>query len=140
MTTTDSATMASNLLVLEAYEYVKRDQTDLYEEMGRKIDQQVHDSEPGMLVHALTKISEDETESVYRWLEVFENAAALKAHFDNPAVQAHVEKMNQGVLSGQTEIVLYTDWDETQKDDWREAFSGVKLVFAPTITSFYVKR
>lgn len=140
MTSTHSATMARNMLALEAYEYVKRGQTDLYETMAEEIDQKVQDSEPGMLVHALTKISEDETETVYRWLEVFENAEALKAHIENPAVVAHIEKMNNGVLSGPTEIVLYTDWNETQKAHWREVFAGAKLVFAPTLSGFYVKR
>lgn len=140
MTNKDSETMAPNMLALEAYEYVKRDQTELYETMAEEIDQKVHDSEPGMLVHALTKISEDETETIYRWLEVFENAEALKAHIEYPSVVAHIEKMIGGVLSGPTEIVLYTDWNETQKAHWRDVFAGAKLVFAPTLSGFYVKR
>lgn len=140
MTSKDTETMAPHILALEAFEYVKRDQTDTYEAMAEEIDRKVQESEPGMLVHALTKISEDETETIYRWLEVFENAEALKAHIENPAVVAHIAKMNDGVLSGPTEIVLYTDWNETQKAHWREVFAGTKLVFAPTLSGFYVKR
>ena len=140
MTSKDSETMAPHILALEAFEYVKRDQTDTYEAMAEEIDRKVQESEPGMLVHALTKISEDESETIYRWLEVFENAEALKAHIENPAVVAHIAKMNDGVLSGPTEIVLYTDWNETQKAHWREVFAGAKLVFAPTLSGFYVKR
>ena len=140
MTHKDTETTASNILALEAFEYVKRDQTEIYEAMAEEIDRKVQESEPGMLVHALTKISEDERETIYRWLEVFENPAALKAHIENPAVVAHIAKLNDGVLSGPTEIVLYTDWDEAHKAHWRDVFAGAKLVFAPTLSGFYLKR
>jgi len=128
------------LFVLEAFEHVHNGQIETYEQMGKLIDDQVRDTEPGMLVHALTKVSVNADETIYRWLEIFDGANALEAHLSNPAVTSHIEKMNNGVLSGPTDIVIYADWSEDQKEHWRGILAGANLTFAPMITGFFVAR
>lgn len=142
MTTLANNTPAedSPLLVLEAFEHVHHAQTQVYEQMGRTIDKHVKDTEPGMLVHALTKVSENNQETLYRWLEVFDGEKALEAHISNPGVISHIETMNNGILSGPTDIVIYADWSDAVKARWQETFAGANLTFAATITGFYIAR
>lgn len=128
------------ILVLEAFEHVHKGRVADYERMGSVIDDQVKETEPGMLVHALTKISESDEEAVYRWLEVFDGEQAFEKHLSNPHVIKHVGAMNDGVLCGETELVIYSDWTEDRKDHWRAKISGVKLTFAPMLTSFFLNR
>jgi len=71
---------------LEAFERVPKSKAAEYEQLSRDTDLEVKRSEPGHLIHAQTKIAEDENEIVYRWLEIYKDADALKAHFDNPVV------------------------------------------------------
>ena len=130
---------APQLFALEAFEHVKKDMIGEYERMGSKIDRQVKETEPGMLVHALTKVSENDQRAVYRWLEIFETPEALQAHLDNPPVKAHIKKLNSGVLSGPSHIIIYADWDKAQKDYWRKTFGDI-LTFAPMKTGFFLKR
>lgn len=137
---TNSVTEKSTLLVLEAFEHVHNDQTQAYELMGKSIDELVKNTEPGMLVHALTKVSENEDETLYRWLEVFDGEKALETHINNPHVISHIEAMNKGVLSGTTDIVIYADWSEAVQAQWRETFAGANLTFAAMITGFFVAR
>ncbi len=130
---------APKMFALEAFEHVKKDMIGEYEQMALKIDQQVKETEPGMLVHALTKVSENDQRAVYRWLEIFETPEALQAHLDNPPVQAHIKKLNSGILSGPSHIIIYADWDKGQKDYWRQIFGDI-LTYAPMNTGFFVKR
>ena len=130
---------APQMFALEAFEHVKKDMIGEYERMGLKIDREVKETEPGMLVHALTKVSENDKEAVYRWLEIFETPEALQAHLDNPPVKAHIKKLNSGVLSGPSDIIIYADWDKAQKDYWRQTFGDI-LTYAPMKTGFFVKR
>lgn len=130
---------ATRMFALEAFEHVKKDMIGEYERMALKIDQQVKETEPGMLVHALTKVSENDREAVYRWLEIFETPEALQAHLDNPPVKAHIDKLNSGILSGPSDIIIYADWDKDQKDYWRKTFGDI-LTFAPMITGYFLKR
>ncbi|MCG8491093.1 MAG: antibiotic biosynthesis monooxygenase [Sneathiellales bacterium] len=131
---------SSAILALEAFEHVHTERTAEYEVMGQDIDDRVRETEPGMLVHALTKISSSETETTYRWLEVFENPKALQAHLDNPHVQNHIAKLGNGILSSPTEIVIYADWDDQQKAYWTELFGADNLEFAPLKSGFFLKR
>lgn len=128
------------IVALEAFEHVHNDRVAEYLELGNLIDDQVKASEPGMLVHALTTASENGSETVFRWLEVFENAAALDAHLSNPFVVAHIEKLNDGILSGATDLVIYSDWDDALRGDWSNKLSGANLSFAPMHTGFFLKR
>ncbi len=127
------------MFALEAYEHVNKDMIAEYEKMGLKIDREVKETEPGMLVHALTKVSENDKRAVYRWLEIFETPEALQAHLDNPPVQAHIKKLNSGILSGPSHIIIYADWDKAQKDYWRKTFGDI-LTYAPMKTGFFLKR
>jgi len=129
-----------SILAMEAFEHVHNDRVAEYLAMGNLIDDQVRESEPGMLVHALTTASENGKETVFRWLEVFENAAALDAHLSNPYVVAHIEKLNSGVLSGPTDLVIYADWDDALRSAWASKLSGANLSFAPMHTGFFLKR
>jgi len=130
---------APQMFALEAYEHVNKDKIAEYEKMGLKIDREVKETEPGMLVHALTKVSENDKRAVYRWLEIFETPEALQAHLDNPPVQAHIKKLNSGILSGPSHIIIYADWDKAQKDYWRKTFGDI-LTYAPMKTGFLLKR
>lgn len=130
----------SKMFALEAFEHVNIDQIPVYEKMGLLIDKQVNETEPGMLVHALTKVSQDENEAVYRWLEVFESPEALQAHLDNPLVKVHIEKLTSGVLSGKSDIVIYASWDDKQIAYWTDVFSGTNFTYAPLETGFFVSR
>ncbi|MEO1250389.1 MAG: antibiotic biosynthesis monooxygenase [Pseudomonadota bacterium] len=129
-----------SILALEAFEHVHNGRVAEYLEMGNLIDDQVRETEPGMLVHALTTSSESGSETVFRWLEVFENAAALDAHLSNPHVVAHIAKLNDGILSAPTDLVIYGDWNDSLKNDWANKLSGANLSFAPMHTGFFLKR
>ena len=48
-----------------------------------------------MLIHVQTKVSENEHEVVYRWLEAYEKFEDLQAHQKNEHVQAHMKKKEQ---------------------------------------------
>lgn len=136
----DAPSLATNILVLEAFEHVHTDKVEDYERMGSAIDDLVKATEPGMLVHALTKVSKTDQEVVYRWLEVFDSEMALEKHVSNPHVIAHIAAMNQGVLAGETELVIYCDWDDNQKAYWNKKVSGAKLTFAPMLSGFFLAR
>lgn len=127
----------STLLVLEAFEYMHSDKVDTYIELGRAIDDKVEASEPGMLVHALTLVSQHENESVFRWLEVMDSEAALEAHLSNPHVLAHIEKMSQGILTKPTKLTIYCDWENALKEKWFAKLGTENLTFAPLKASFF---
>lgn len=129
-----------HIFALEAFEYVHNDRVLDYEAMGSIIDDQVKVSESGMLVHALTKISEDASETTFRWLEIFENSDALEAHVSNPCVIQHIEKLSDDILSNRTKIVIYADWNNELKAYWHEKLSGALLVFADMKTGFFLSR
>ena len=124
------------LFFLEAYEHVHKDKTQQYEQMSLDIDNKVKETEPGMLIHAQTKVSENEQEVVYRWLEVFEKYEDMEAHLQSKFVQAHIQGLNDGVVCAPTELVIYCDWDEAQKAPWRESL-GEALTFAPLVNAFF---
>lgn len=136
----DTTPNDNKIVVLEAFEHVYNEQESRYLELAQIIDDQVRETEPGMLVHALTKSIENNVETVFRWLEVFENSNALEAHINNVYVAAHIEKLNNGILSSTTELVIYAQWDEAMKTYWKEKLSGARLSFAPMDTGFFLER
>ncbi len=131
---------STQILALEAFEHVKPEMCAEYEAAGVTIDNRVKETEPGMLVHALTKVTETSDEAVYRWLEVFDSPAALEAHFNSPHVQAHVAMLNDTMLTEPTEIVLYTGWSGDEKAAWLDAHPGANVRFAPILASFFLDR
>ena len=124
------------LFFLEAFEHVHKSKAEAYERMGAAIDDKVKETEPGMLIHTHTKISEDDEKVVYRWLEVFQNYEDMQVHLENPHVQAHIEKLNDGILCAPLEIILYCDWTEEQKEPLRQ-LTGIRLSFAPLVNGYF---
>jgi len=122
---------------LEAFERVPKSKAAEYEQLSRDTDLEVKRSEPGHLIHAQTKIAEDENEIVYRWLEIYKDADALKAHFDNPVVAKHIQALSDGeVLKGLVKVVIYADWTEEEKAPFRD-LRNVDLSFADLVNGFY---
>ena len=73
--------------------------------MSKFTDDKVREIEPGMLLHAQTKIAETENEVVYRWMEVFENYEAFEKHLKNPYVDEHIKKFSKNrILSKPVQV------------------------------------
>ena len=125
-----------SMFFLEAFERVHRDKVEEYERMGAFIDGKVEETEPGMLIHVHSKVSETEDDVVYRWLEVYESFEDLQRHLENEYVQAHIQKLNDGILAAPLEVIVYCDWTEEQKAPWRQT-SGVSLSFAPLVNGYF---
>ena len=125
-----------SLFFLEAFERVHKDKAEDYEQLSKETDVKVWETEPGNLIHVQTKVSEDEREVVYRWLEVFASYEDLQAHLDNEHVQAHVQKLNDEFLCGPIEVIIYCNWTEKQKKPWRQ-IAGISLTFAPLVNGYF---
>ena len=126
-----------SLFFLEAFEKVYKSKVIEYEKMSNITDQKVRDTEPGMLLHAQTKISENELEVTYRWMEVFENYEAFEAHLKNPFVEKHIKLFTENkILSGPVEVKIHCDWSEEKK---REIFKipGIELSFIPIVNGYF---
>lgn len=121
---------------LEAFEYVNNGKATEYERRGDEVDKRVEELEPGMLIHAHTKIAEGDDVTVYRWLEVFSKYEDLQTHMDNPHVQAHIEWLNSGILTKPVQIVIYCDWTEEQKAPIRQ-LEGVDISFASLVNGYF---
>lgn len=136
----DNAPVDDKIIALEAYEHVLNQNVATYLELGQLIDDEVRAKEPGMLVHALTQSSRNESETVFRWLEVFEDSEALEAHLGSEHVAAHIEKLSNGILNGRVKLVIYADWDEPTRAFWRDRFSAVDFTYAAVESGFYRER
>ena len=107
-----------SLFFLEAYEKVYKSKVIEYEKMSNLTDEKVRETEHGMLLHAQTKISENEFEVTYRWMEVFENYEAFEVHLKNPFVEKHIKRFTENkILSGPVEVKIHCDWSEEKKRD-----------------------
>lgn len=126
-----------SLFFLEAFEHVNKDKKDEYERMSSATDKKVKETEPGMLIHVQTKVSEDEKEAVYRWLEVYEKYEDFKVHFESPIVKEHIQKMNEKkILRSPVEVIVYCDWTEKQKEQWRR-IPVVNIKFASMVNGYF---
>lgn len=76
--------------VLIAWIHVKPGNVDQYLEIAAKVDEQVENSEPGMLFHNFDADPSDPLS--FTWTEIYKNDDALIAHINNPPVQSYVEK------------------------------------------------
>ncbi|EBA06108.1 putative quinol monooxygenase [Sagittula stellata] len=124
-------------IALEAFEHVHPDRVADYETASQAIDDKVKETEPGMLVHALTVAARADDRVTYRWLEVFTDLAALEAHFASPHVKAHGAHLTgDGILLSPVEIVLYVDWSEDEKAEINQRLGGA-LTFAEVRSGFY---
>jgi hypothetical protein len=124
------------LFFLEAFEHVHKNKAKEYERMGVEIDKKVEETEPGMLIHAHTKVSENDHKVVYRWLEVFEKYEDLQFHLDNKHVQAHMQKLGDGILCAPLDVIIYCDWTEEQKSPLRQ-LPGINLKFASLVSGYF---
>lgn len=124
------------IIALEAFEHVHPDRVADYEAASQAIDDKVKETEPGMLIHALTVHARAADRVTYRWLEVFSDLAALEAHFASPHVKDHVARMNDGILLSPVEIVLSVDWSEAEKAEINQRLGGA-LQFADVKSGFY---
>lgn len=121
---------------LEAYERVHKNRVEEYERMGTAVDKIVEQTEPGMLIHTQTKVSENDHEVVYRWLEVYEKYEDFRFHIENESVHSHMQKISDGILTGPIEVVIYGDWNEEQKESCRQ-IPGISLSFAPMVNGYF---
>lgn len=126
-----------SIFFLEAYETVRKSKIAEYEKMSHDTDAKVKDTEPGMLVHAQSKISESDDEVVYRWLEVFESYEAFETHLNNPCVQEHVKKFtDHDILSGPVDVQIHCDWTDAQKAACLK-IPGLELTFVPLVNGYF---
>jgi hypothetical protein len=126
-----------SLFFLEAFEHIHKNMAGEYERMGTEVDNKVEETEPGMLIHVQTKVSENEHEVVYRWVEVYGKYEDFQAHFENPVVKEHIQKLTEKeILRSPIEVVVYCDWTEKQKEPWKH-ISGVSLKFSPLVNGYF---
>ena len=126
-----------SLFFLEAIENVYKSKVKEYEIMSKFTDDKVREIEPGMLLHAQTKIAETENEVVYRWMEVFENYEAFEKHLKNPYVDEHIKKFSENrILSKPVQVKIHCDWTEKQKEDVLK-IPGIELTFVPIINGYF---
>ena len=125
-----------SLFFLEVFEHVHKNKVKEYESLGTFIDKKVEETEPGMLIHVQTKVSENEHEVVYRWLEAYQKFEDLQVHQKSKYVQAHMQKIGDGILSAPLEVIVYCDWTEEQKEPFRQ-ISGISLTFAPIVNGYF---
>ncbi len=116
-----------SIFILEVFERVNRDRLDEYLRRSRETDEKVFSNEPGMMVHVQTKVNEDDSTITYRWQETFQSFEDYKVHVQHPDVAAHMEKLNDGVLAGPIEVVVYCDWPEERKQKWRERTTNLEF-------------
>jgi hypothetical protein len=121
---------------LEAYERVHKNRVEEYERMGTAVDKIVEQTEPGMLIHTQNKVSENDHEVVYRWLEVYEKYEDFGLHLENESVHSHMQKISDGILTGPIEVVVYSDWSEEQKEFCRQ-IPGIRISFAPLVNGYF---
>ena len=104
------------LLLLEGYEYVHKAKARQYEEICADIDKKMEETEPGILVPAKERVSEDDTKVVYRWLEVFRDYEDFRFHLNNPAHFKNGKKIKQdNVMCAPSDIIAYADWTDEKK-------------------------
>lgn len=125
-----------SLFFLEAFEHVHKDRAKEYESLGADADNKVKETEPGVLIHVQTKVSENDQVAVYRWLEMYEKYEDFQAHIENAHIQAHLQKLSDGFLCAPIEVVIYCDWTEEQKEPWRQ-IPGISLTFAPLVNGYF---
>lgn len=134
---TASPHQTSGIVVLEAYEYVHlRRQAD-YEAAGVLIDAICAETEPGMLVHALSQVGTTQDVVTYRWLEVFQGLPQLRAHLNSPHVAKHVAALQEGTLAAPTDLVIYGDLTPEERSALSAELGPEHVTFSATVTSFF---
>jgi quinol monooxygenase YgiN len=125
-----------SLFFLEAYVHVHPDKVAEYEALSKTLNQNIEKTEPGMLIHVQTKVSENEHEVIYKWSEVFRSYDDLPAHLQNKHAQEHMQKLGEGIVTSPIEILVFCDWTEEQKEPWRE-IPGLTVKYASLINGYF---
>lgn len=125
-----------SLFFLEAFAHVHPDKVNEYESLSKSLNQNIERSEPGMLIHVQTKVSENQHEVIYRWFEVFNAYDDLQAHLQNEHAQEHMQKLGDGIVTSPIEIIVYCDWTEEQKEPWRQ-LPGLTVDYAPLVNGYF---
>ena len=89
--------------VLIARIHVKPGNVEKYLEIAAKVDAEVANSEPGMLLYNFDADPSDPLS--FTWTEVYKNDDALITHINNPPVQRYVEQHAE--LGDGFEIEIY---------------------------------
>ena len=125
-----------SLFFLEAYVHVRPEKVTEYEALSKTLNQNIERTEPGMLIHAQTKVSENEHEVVYKWSEVYKSYDDLPAHLQNKHAQEYMQKLGEGIVTSPIEILVSCDWTEEQKEPWRE-LPGLTVEYAPLTNAYF---
>ena len=122
------------MFFIEVFERVHRDRESDYLKLSRDNDVVVRQNEPGMLVHVHTRVDEDYGSVTYRWQETYDDVDAFRFHGQTSNVQAHLEKLADGILVEPISVVVYCDWPEARKQKWLERTKN--LSFAEVTSGF----
>jgi quinol monooxygenase YgiN len=125
-----------SLFFLEAFVHVYPNKVNEYESLSKSLNQNIERSEPGMLIHVQTRVSENQHEVIYRWFEVFNAYDDLQAHLQNEHAQEHMQKLGDGIVTSPIEIIVYCDWTEEQKEPWRQ-LPGLTVDYAPLVNGYF---
>jgi len=127
------------LFLLVGYEHVHKDKARQYEAICSDIDKKMQETEPGVLLHAKERVSEEDSKVVYRWLEVFRDYEDFQFHLNNPALVELGERMQQeDVKCAPIDVIAYADWTDEQKAPLLDlAIEGIFTIkFAPLVSAF----
>ena len=113
--------------VLIARIHVKPGNVDQYLEIAAKVDAEVENSEPGMLLHNFDADPSDPLS--FTWTEVYKNDDALIAHINNPPVQRYVEQHAE--LGDGFEIEIYGKLEK----ETIQAVKGLGIPFKHFVTT-----
>lgn len=125
-----------SLFFLEAYVHVNPDKVAEYESLSKALNQGIKESEPGMLLHVQSKVSENEQEVTYKWSEVYQSYEDLPAHLQSKHAQEHMKKLAEGIVTRPVDILAFCDWTEEQKAPWRE-IPGLNVEYVPLVNGYF---
>jgi quinol monooxygenase YgiN len=125
-----------SMFLLGATVHVHPGKVAEYETLSKTLTQNIEKTEPGMLIHAQTKVSENENEVVYKWSEVYRSYEDLPAHLQNKHAQEHMQKLGEGIVTAPIEILVFCDWTDEQKEPWRE-LPGLTVNYAPLVNGYF---
>jgi len=127
------------LFVVEASCCVYKNRAKEYEQACREADKKQEKAEPGLLVHVHTKVSENDEEVTYKWVEVYESYEDFQRHLESDISQTHLQKINNGILSSSPEVIIYCDWTDEQKAHWHQKY-GINFTYPPMNAGFFRQR
>jgi quinol monooxygenase YgiN len=125
-----------SLFFLEAYVHVHPDKETEFKSLSKTVNQNIKKTEPGMLMHVQSKVSEDEHEVVYKWSSIYRSYDDLPVHLENKHTQEYMQKLAEGIVTSPMEIRVFCDWTEEQKEHWRE-LPGLTVNYIPLVNGYF---